>query len=141
MVASSSSNRRAQVHYYRRTSAPTRSSLLSIVETRLSLTFLGYFAPLRRNHLALLHFLRFPLLLQVKTTEQSNYSYRERRRRGDIGRNLGLKDLLRQPPFVPPSDEALQSSPQVDIHLLVLLGIGVYMGNDEPRKMGSRVSM
>ena len=100
----------------------------------------GLLWPFQRNHLTLFHFLHFPFLLQIKIREQSDYSYRERRRRrGEIGRYLGLRYLLGWPPFFAPSKKAVQSFPRVYFHLLVLVGTGVYTGNYEPRRVGGRM--
>ena len=64
----------------------------------------GLLWPFQRNHLTLFHFLHFPFLLQIKIREQSDYSYRERRRRrGEIGRYLGLRYLLNDPHFLLPA--------------------------------------
>ena len=100
------------------------------------------FCPLRRNHLSFLHFLPFSLfllLLQVRIREQFDCSYKDRRRRGEIGRNLGLVDLLGRRLFVPHSKEALQSSPRVNVYFLVLLETGVYAGNYKPWRVGDEV--
>ena len=54
----------------------------------------GLLCPLQKNHLGLLHFLYFPLFLQIRTREQSDCCHRERRRRGEIRRKLSLRGLL-----------------------------------------------
>ena len=59
------------------------------------------FGALRRGYLTFFQFLHCPFLFQLLHGVQSNISERRRRRRGKIGRNLGLGNVFRSFPLVP----------------------------------------
>ena len=55
------------------------------------------FSALRRGHFILFQFLHCPFLLRILCSVQSEM----RRRKGKIGRNLGLGDVFQSSPLVP----------------------------------------
>ena len=113
--------------------APTGFSLLSTEEARLSLALFGCFAPFGGTtspSSTSYTFLFFFTSRQGSTPTVVT----GRGGGGEIGRNLGLGDLLGRCPFVPPSKEALQSSPRVDVRLLIFLGTTIYASDYEPRE-------
>ena len=78
-----------------------------------SLSHFLLFGLLLGDHLALLHILLLPFLLQVRDGEQTNYGYGRRRWKGESRRDLGFRGLLGRRPFIPPSHEAPQAFPQI----------------------------